>query len=167
MTSSIGSQSGTLRPLLARSAGFFLLWLVLAGTGAKDLIPGIIAAVISAKVSLSLLPAHAVNIRPMAAASLFLRFLRQSVGAGLYVARCALDPRVSLKPGFVVHRSRFAAGPRRDAFATLSSLLPGTLPSGPDGSDGIIVHCLDTRVPVTEQLADEEQRFKRALKGEA
>jgi multicomponent Na+:H+ antiporter subunit E len=53
----------------------------------------------------------------------------------------------------------------RNAFCTITSLLPGTLPSGTDESGGLIVHCLDETQPVTEQLAVEEALLARALGG--
>ena len=71
----------------------------------------------------------------------------------------ALDPRMPISPGMIVYRPRLKEGPARDAFSTWSSLLPGTLPSGPDGSGGIFIHCLDTQAPVSAKLAEEEQRF--------
>jgi multicomponent Na+:H+ antiporter subunit E len=83
------------------------------------------------------------------------------------VAWRALDPRLPIKPGMVRYRPRLDEGPARDAFSTWSSLLPGTLPAGPDGRGGIFVHCLDAQTPVTARLAEEEQRFTEALKGRA
>ncbi|WP_421694914.1 Na+/H+ antiporter subunit E [Aestuariivirga sp.] len=152
-----------LRPLLTRAGFCFLFWLMLAGTATKDILPGVIAAFIAAKVSLSLLPPHALSLRAGPALMMFLRFIGQSFGAGLYVARCALDPRMPLFPGMIVFRPRLAAGPRQDAFATLSSLLPGTLPSGPD-QGGMAVHCLDVTKPVAAQLSGEEERLMRAFR---
>jgi len=96
---------------------------------------------------------------------LVLRFLRQSVGAGIDVAWRALDPRMPLRPGFVVYRPQLPPGATRNAFCTMMSLLPGTLPCGPDESGGLVVHCLDVAQPVVEQLATEEALLVRALGG--
>lgn len=90
----------------------------------------------------------------------------QSVAAGIDVAWRALDPRVPLRPGFIVYRSRLPSGPVRSAFCTMMSLLPGTLPSGSDDSGGLVIHCLDIEQPVVEQLAAEEALFVRALGGQ-
>jgi multicomponent Na+:H+ antiporter subunit E len=92
-----------------------------------------------------------------------LRFLRQSIVAGIDVARRALDPRLPLRPGFVVHRTHLPPGPMRNAFCTMTSLLPGTLPCGSDGSHGLVIHRLDINQPVAEQLAREEALLMRAL----
>jgi multicomponent Na+:H+ antiporter subunit E len=124
---------------------------------------GALAAVIAAGASLRLLPAGQWSIRPFALAELALRFLRQSIVAGIDVARRALDPRLPLRPGFVVHRTRLPPGPMRNAFCTMTSLLPGTLPCGSDGSHGLVIHCLDIAQPVAEQLAREEALLMRAL----
>jgi VanZ family protein len=45
-------------------------------------------------------------------------------------------------------------GTTLDAFCTVSSLLPGTLPSGSDASGGLAIHCLDVTQPVARQLAE-------------
>ncbi len=94
------------------------------------------------------------------------RFFPQSVAAGIDVARRALDPRMPLRPGFIVYHSRLPAGPAQSAFCTMMSLLPGTLPSGTDDDSGLVIHCLDIGQPVVEQLAAEEALFVRALGGE-
>jgi len=48
-------------------------------------------------------------------------------------------------------------------FATLMSLLPGTVPTGSDERGGILIHCLDVEQPVVAQLAVEEALFVRAI----
>jgi multicomponent Na+:H+ antiporter subunit E len=44
-------------------------------------------------------------------------------------------------------------------FTTLMSLLPGTVPTGSDEKEGLLVHCLDVEQPVLAQLAAEEAIF--------
>ena len=56
-------------------------------------------------------------------------------------------------------------GTKRDAFCTIMSLLPGTLPCGPEEGNGLIIHCLDVTQPVVEQLAAEEALCMQALGG--
>jgi multicomponent Na+:H+ antiporter subunit E len=68
-----------------------------------------------------------------------------------------------LRPGFVTYRPRLSPGPSLDTFCTVSSLLPGTLPSGPDASGGLAIHCLDVTQPVARQLAEEEAQFAETL----
>jgi multicomponent Na+:H+ antiporter subunit E len=84
------------------------------------------------------------------------RFLRQSLVAGVDIARRALDPRLPLRPGVVTYHSQLPLGARLNAFCTITSLLPGTLPAGRDANGDLLVHCLDVGQPVAEQLAAEE-----------
>jgi len=88
------------------------------------------------------------------------------VVAGFDVARRALDPRLPLRPGFVAYQMRTPPSPARNLFCTLSSLLPGTLPTGLDEAGMLVVHCLDVEQPVLEQMAVEETMLIRIL-GEA
>jgi multicomponent Na+:H+ antiporter subunit E len=150
--------------MIVRLAGFFGLWLVIAGAGGiVDLAVGAAAAAVATWASLDLLPPGQWGLRPLALAGFVLRFLRQSIVAGVDVALRALSPRLPLQPGFVVYRPRCAPGPSRDAFCTVTSLLPGTLPSGPDDSGRLVVHCLDTSQPVAEQLTVEEAKLATTL----
>jgi multicomponent Na+:H+ antiporter subunit E len=81
------------------------------------------------------------------------------------VARRALDPALPLNPGFVRYPVGLPPGPARNTFTTMMSLLPGTVPIGPDQSGALVVHCLDIRQPVAEQLAAEEAVLVRVLGG--
>ncbi len=154
-------------PLLLRAAAYFIFWVVLAGTGAKDIAVGLVTGLIASWMSLQLIPAGDMTPRPGNALLLFLRFLWQSVVAGVAVARIALSPVMALKPGMVDHRSRLPAGNRRFLFMTYASLLPGTLPTGTDEADLVTVHALDCGQPVAQQLAEEEERVSAAITGGA
>jgi multicomponent Na+:H+ antiporter subunit E len=68
-----------------------------------------------------------------------------------------------LRPGFVAYPLRLPPGGARSAFCALSSLLPGTLPTGVDENGALLVHCLDVDQPVAANLAEEEALFMRAL----
>jgi multicomponent Na+:H+ antiporter subunit E len=154
-----------LKGSLFRAAGFWAFWVVLAGYRPSDLATGVLAAVAATWASLRLLPPAQTQFRPVALAAFILRFIQQSVGAGIDVAWRALDPRLPLAPGFVVYRPQLPPGPMRDAFSTVTSLLPGTLPCGSDQRGGLVIHCLDVNQPVLEQLAREEALFVHALGG--
>lgn len=149
----------------ARGLGFFALWLMLAGTKAGDLPVGVIAAVAATWCSLMLAPPGRWRVSVVGVARLALRFPVQSVLAGVDVAWRALHPALPLRPGFVAFPSRLPLGTRRIAFGTLTSLLPGTLPLGPDESGAERIHCLDTRVDVVGQLRVEEALFLEAVPG--
>jgi multicomponent Na+:H+ antiporter subunit E len=151
-----------LRAAMARGVGFVLLWLVLAGGGPIDLIPGAVAALAVTCVSFYLLPPSAVRVRHVALARFVLHFLRVSVVAGVDVARRALDPRLPLHPGFAVYPAGLPPCPMRNMFTTLMSLLPGTVPTGP-ANGGLLIHCLDIEQPITAQLAAEEALFSNVV----
>src|SRR5262245_7090009 len=142
-------------PLLIRTAAFFGLWVIVAGVEPADLAAGLIAAALAAGISLRLLPPLPGRLRFLPLIRLAVRFLGQSIFAGIDVAWRALQPSLPLRPGFVTYRSRFPEGRAQDAFCTITSLLPGTLPSGTDDAGRLIIHCLDTRQPIVEQLAQE------------
>ena len=95
---------------MARTVGFFGFWAILAGLDIADVMVGIPASVMAAWVSLRLLPPGQWRLRPFALAQLLLRFLRQSVAAGIDVAWRALDPRLPLRPGFVAYQPQLPQG---------------------------------------------------------
>jgi multicomponent Na+:H+ antiporter subunit E len=146
---------------LGRTAGFLAFWVILAGVDPKDLWVGAFAAIAATWTSLRLLPPGQWRFRPIALSRLALRFLYQSVVGGMDVARRALDPRLPLRPGFVSYPVRFAPGAARNTFASLTGLLPGTVPAGEVGGQ-LIYHCLDVGLPVVSSLASEEAALFRA-----
>jgi multicomponent Na+:H+ antiporter subunit E len=147
----------------ARGAAFFLLWLVMMPSAKPgDLAIGALSAIAATWVSLRLMPSTAGCIKFGALAALLPHFFRETVHAGIDVARRTLAPTLRLEPGFVRCPLDFPPGFARNTFATITSLIPGTVPSGED--DGVMVyHCLDTTQPVVEQLWQEERLLSRAL----
>ncbi|HEV8463511.1 MAG TPA: Na+/H+ antiporter subunit E [Pseudolabrys sp.] len=148
---------------IVRLGGFLVFWVIIAGTEPVDLLFGAPAALIVTWASLQLLPPGTRRLRVVALARLVPRFLYQSIGAGVDVAWRALDPRLSLQPGFVTYRPRLPPGAALSAFCTVTSLLPGTLPSGTDESGRLMIHCLDKDQPIANQLATEEALLMEAL----
>jgi len=150
------------RAAIARGSGFFAVWVLLIGFGPVDLVVGLITAAAATWTSLRLLPSQLGRVRPTALLSLIPHFLWKSVVAGVDVARRALDPRrLQLRPGFVACRVGFAPGPARNAFAAMTSLLPGTV-SCADEDGALVYHCLDVGQPMLEELSEEERRLARA-----
>jgi len=148
--------------VIARSAGFLGLWVVLIGFDPSDLAVGVAVTAAATWTSLRLLPSETHRLHLAALPGLGLRFLWQSVVAGVDVARRAFDPRLPLQTGFVVYPTRFPRGPARNTFASVTSLLPGTVPAD-DDEKGLLYHCLDVEQPVLEQLATEEHAYAKAL----
>jgi multicomponent Na+:H+ antiporter subunit E len=154
-----------MRTALIRFASALGLWVVLIGVDRVDVAVGVITAAAAAWVGLRLLPAqHTAPLRMVALPRLTLRFLWQSVVAGIDVARRALDPRLPLRPGFTTYLVGFPAGPTRNAFMAETSLLPGTVAVA-DENGTLLYHCLDLDQPVAEQLAAEEAVLRQALGG--
>ena len=154
---------GLLCPALARAVGFFGFWTILSDGNPTDLGAGAVASLAATWASLRLLPPGRSHVQPIAVAQLALRFLRQSLIAGVDVARRALDPRLPLHPGFVLYPVGLPPSPARNMFTTLISLLPGTVPTGSDGRGGLLIHCLDVEQPITAQLAAEEAVFAQVI----
>ena len=151
------------RAAVARTIGFFILWIILSGGAGAALLPGIAAAPAAAWFSLRLLPPGRNRLAPFAFGAWVLRFLGQSLVAGADVARRACDPSLPLDPGFVAYSPGLAPGPTRNLFTSLTSLLPGTVPVGTGGNEALEIHALDRRQPVAAQLAAEEARLRRAI----
>ena len=142
---------------------FLAFWLMISGWAPADLPVGLAAVVGATWVSLRLLPPKGSRFRLGSLASLAVSFFRQSAVSGTDVARRALNPNMRLKPGFVVCPLRLPEGGQRSAFCTLSSLMPGTLPTGTNEQGALLVHCLDTSQPVAANLGAEEHLFMRAV----
>ena len=127
---------------------------MISGWAPADLPVGLAAVAGATWVSLRLLPPQGSRLRfGVALASLAANFLRQSVVSGTDVAWRALNPNLRLKPGFVACPLRLPAGGQRSAFCALSSLMPGTLPTGTNEEGALLVHCLDTSQPVAANLS--------------
>ncbi|WP_270939209.1 Na+/H+ antiporter subunit E, partial [Falsiroseomonas oryzae] len=112
--------------------------------------------------SLALRPPADRALRPVAALRLGFGVLRASVGAGIDIARRVFDPRLPIRPGLVAVPTGLPPGPVRDGFRLLSSLQPGTLPAGLAGEGRILVHALDTRLPVEAETRAAEALFAAA-----
>lgn len=150
---------------ILRSVAFFGFWLVLTDAQVADVPAGVVAAIAATWVSFRLMPQQQWSVRPVKFAGLALRFVYQSIIAGIDVARLALDPRQPLRPGFVIYHPLLTPGAKCEAFCAMTSLMPGTLPSGTSEDGGLVVHCLDVTQPVAQQIAAEEALFVRALGG--
>jgi multicomponent Na+:H+ antiporter subunit E len=145
-----------------RTAWFICLWLVLAGADLGDIPAATFAVAAATWTSLRLLEPNASRRSLRAVVQLVLLFLYHSIVAGADVARRALDPRLPLRPGFVAYPTRLSPGMRRNVFTTLTSLLPGTVPTGEEDGQ-LVYHCLDVQQPVVTELAAEEAALVRAL----
>ncbi len=150
---------------IARGVGYFAFWVLLIGVKPVDLLVGLLAAAVATWSSIALLPPGALSLRMVGLPRFALHFLWQTAVAGVQVARLAFAPQMRLRPGLVSCRSRYPQGARRNAFASLTSLLPGTVPVQ-DDAQGLIYHVLDTGQPIADQLAEEETALYGVLPSE-
>jgi multicomponent Na+:H+ antiporter subunit E len=146
-----------------RSAMFFGFWLLTSGYDTGDLPVGLAASAAATWISLDLVPAGRAQLRLAAFARLATHFVRQSAVAGTEVALRAFNPKLTLRPGFVPCTLRSVNRIARNTFCAMSSLLPGTLPSGFNRNGALMVHCLDVAQPVVTNLERDEALFMRAL----
>ena len=144
----------------ARFALFLALWVILAG-GFSGLGFGLLAAGLATWASVRLTPGRMRIGDPPALLRLIGRSAAQALLAGADIARRAFDPHMPLQPGLVTHASALPEGNARDGFTALASLAPGALPAGVDG-ELVVVHALDTRLPVARDLAATEALYARA-----
>jgi multicomponent Na+:H+ antiporter subunit E len=154
---------GVPRAAAVRAALFLAFWLMISGWGLTDLPVGLAAVAGATWTSLRLLPPKQSHLRFASLVALLANFFRQSVVSGTDVAWRALNPNLKLKPGFIACPLRLPAGAQRNAFCALSSLMPGTLPTGTNAEGALLVHCLDTSQPVAANLRAEERLFMRAI----
>jgi multicomponent Na+:H+ antiporter subunit E len=159
----VTGPDSTGRSAILRCASFFLLWLVLIqSVQVGDVVFGACVALAATWVSLRLSPPATGTLRFASLMMLLPHFLWQSVRAGVDVARRALSPNMNLQPGLVTCPLGLAPGTARNTFATITSMLPGTVPCDVEGGE-LVYHCLDTSQPVVEQLWEEERRLASAL----
>ena len=158
-----GAQPGPFGTGAMRAAGFYALWIVLMPSAKPaDLVCGAVATMLATWTSLRLLPPADGHLRAVALLLLIPHFLWQSVLAGLDVARRALHPRMPMDPGLVECPLAFPPGFTLNTFATITSLLPGSVPCGQ--KPGVLIyHCLDRGLPNLDQLKKEERLFSKVL----
>lgn len=151
------------RAALTRALLYFGIWIVIDQSAKPaNLAFGVLATVAATWASLALLPPAGGHVRIGALLLLLPRFLWQSLVAGIDVARRAFSPKLPLNPGFVQYPTSLPRGAARNAFAAITSLLPGSVPTGETDSH-IEYHALDVSQPVVEQLAAEERVLAKAL----
>lgn len=151
-----------LSALLGRGIGLLLLWVALMGPGLEDLPVGLVASAAGVWASTALWPAGG-RVSTVGLARFVIRFLPQSVVAGVDVARRAFARQPDLQPGFATCRSTIPSGLARDSACAVMSLQPGKLPVAAEVDGTLLIHCLDLREAVAEQVAADEAAFRQIL----
>lgn len=140
-----------------RAAVFAGLWAILNSGDGESWLLGAPVVVVAALLSVAVLPPARWNARPIGALRFVVYFLSKSVLSSVDVALRVLAPRMRLKPGIIRYPFRLPTDGTRVIMADTASLLPGTLSVGIDG-DELVIHALDTRLPVMEELRELEAR---------
>lgn len=150
---------------VTRAAVLFALWVVLLPSAAPvDLGIGLGAALGASWASVRLLPRGGATLHLFALLGYVPRFFLYSVRAAVDVALRAFRPDMRLRPGYVDHGTSFPRGFSRNTFATITSLMPGSVPCA-DRAQALEYHCLDTDEPVAAQLGEEEGALRGVLGG--
>lgn len=139
----------------------FVWWLLCEGDAASW--PFGLAFVATASIaSFRLTPQRGWRLRPGGALRYAGFFMYQSMVGGIDVALRALRPSLPIDPGFVRYPMRLAPEAARVVLADTVSLLPGTLSSGFEG-DVLVLHVIDRKLPVVEDVRRVEDRIAGAL----
>lgn len=148
--------------LLGRGLCLLLFWVVLMGPAPADLPAGIAASAAGVWASIRLWPRGGTLSLP-GLARFVMRFVPQSVVAGLDVARRAFAREPDLRPGFATCRSTIPVGFALDTACTVMSLQPGKLPVSAAADGTLLIHCLDLREAIAAEVAADEAAFRRVL----
>jgi multicomponent Na+:H+ antiporter subunit E len=139
------------RAVLLRAGLLAGLWAVLTGGAPSSWIigaPVVLAGALVCRV-LPVPPSSRWTVGGTLRFSIF--FIAQSLWSGVDVARRAFDPRRPWAPRLITYSFTQLTGPSRVFFANAVSLLPGTL-SADLREDTLLVHALDHRQPVVDEL---------------
>lgn len=141
-----------LRLLLATG----LWWLLTEGRN-DSWILGIPALLLAVAFSYRLRPARAQHLSITGLLAFCWYFSRQSLLAGLDVARRTLSPDLPIQPGEVEVRIHLPAGPPYWLLTMTLSLLPGTIIIRCH-QDWLLLHCIDTTQPIEQDVFTAQRR---------
>lgn len=138
---------------------YSLIWFILAGPDPASWIIGIPSVLLAVAVSIYLSPGSGFVLNPLAALLFMPHFILLSITSGIDVLRrtFALVPKIN--PGIVTYRTALDGG-ARILLANVISLQPGTL-SADLAEDTIVIHVLDTEMPVQSTIQNLERRIAR------
>lgn len=146
--------------VVRRSIALFAVWWVLTLGDASGLGVGVVVAVLVAGLSLRLFPPSGYRLRPLGLLLFSGYFLSRSVVAELDVASRVLSPALPVNPGEISLILGLPKGSPRWLLANTLSLMPGTLSVLLEGNR---FHCLDTTVPVEQDVRETEKQVARVF----
>ena len=144
-------RQALLRPILLRSGVFSMLWWVLAEANHNGWALGALAVLLATWTSLVLLPSGKAVISPSGLIRFLGFFLWHSIHGGALVAWMAVRGRTALQPGLVEVSMKLSAGGQRVFLINILGLMPGTVGVEAVG-DTLLIHALDERLPVIDDL---------------
>ncbi len=147
------SKQQPLNPLdIAIRAGLFaaLWWALNEGDNAAWTL-GVPVVLLATLLSVAILPRLGWRFSPLGLLRFTLYFLRESLLSSVDVASRVFRPQMPLQPGLLRYPLRLPADSSRVLLANVTSLLPGTFCTDLEG-DELVVHALDTDLPVRESL---------------
>lgn len=135
-----------------------LLWWVLTEADPKGTGFGFIAATLTGLGGVAVASRWQHRLRVLAIPGFIFYFVRLSLIAGVDVARRTLHPKLPMAPQMIRVPIQLPAGAPRWLLGNTLSLLPGTLSVDID-DDHLLLHALDGKQPIAEQVADTERRI--------
>lgn len=141
---------GLAGPLISRTLMGLGVWLCLSRGDLAGFV-GPVAAIAAALVSLRMWPPAHRLLLPHRLLLFLLQFVRDSLFAGLDVARRSASRHPDLAPDLIELRLGLASEGERVLLAHIVTLLPGTLAADLDGQR-LTVHALDRRRDVARQV---------------
>ena len=153
----IGSQIGGMS-LLRRVALAAVLWVILTGGQSETPLLAITVVLLAAYLSLLTIPAGSVRLSARGILRFLPFFLRESLHAGMDVARRAFREPTVPRSTTLDYDSSLPPGLPLSLFVAILGLLPGTLARGREGSR-VRIHVLDDEAPIEAQLQRLEKRI--------
>ncbi|RAL25297.1 cation transporter [Lujinxingia litoralis] len=148
---------------VGRGAVFVALWGAWTGVAGGSWAFGVPAVIVATWISWRLRGEGQARLRPWEVMRFSVYFVSASVRGGLDVAWRAIAPGMPMQPGFVEYPLRMSVDSAAAVFfANIISLLPGTL-SVRLGEHSVMVHAIDLRPPVEDELSALEVRVARAF----
>jgi len=153
-----------IKSFLLRFVIFAAGWIVLVGgPHFSDILFTIIFVSATALISIYTVPPGQWLIRPLGVIRFFPYFLIMAIRGGWDVARRVFLPTIPIDPDFItIEHDRDSR--KTLILAWIISLLPGTA-STVITEETIIVHVLDKKLPVTEEIQELQKRIDKMFVG--
>ncbi|MBU0480381.1 MAG: Na+/H+ antiporter subunit E [Proteobacteria bacterium] len=154
-----------LRPMSRRLVFYGVLWLILSKGDLNSWPFAVAAVLLSSWISIHLTGAGNCLIRPVALLRHLPWFFWKSFVSAVDVMVRVLNPKLPISPGLILYPLTLTRDGPRVLLANCITLLPGTI-SARFGEDHLIVHTLDTTLPVEESIKNLERMIGAVFRDE-